>query len=139
MSTPKTRERIGTVTAFLKDVDPQQRSACQTIGRMMRAATGCRPRMWGASIVGYGKYAYRYASGREGEWFRTGYSPRTGKLSIYIMPGFEPFAEQLGRLGTFKTGKSCLYVKKLEDIDLDVLNELIVASVEEIDHRYPQA
>ena len=86
--------------------------------------------MWGSSIVGFGSYHYRYASGREGDWFLTGFSPRKANLTLYIMSGFSRYAELLGKLGRHTTGKSCLYVKRLDDIDQDVLAQLIERSVE---------
>jgi hypothetical protein len=85
--------------------------------------------MWGPSIIGFGSYHYKYASGREGDWFLTGFSPRKQNLSIYIMSGFNRYEEILSRLGKFKTGKSCLYINKLEDIDVKVLEKLIISSV----------
>ncbi len=86
--------------------------------------------MWGESIVGFGRYRYKYESGREGEWMMTGFSPRKNSLTLYIMPGFEPFSDLMQRLGRYKLGKSCLYLKKLEDVDIDVLKELLVKSIE---------
>jgi hypothetical protein len=96
----------------------------------MKRVTGAEPRLWGAVMVGFGSYHYRYESGREGDWFVTGFSPRKGNLTLYIMAGFDRYPELLERLGKFKTGKSCLYVKKLADVDEQVLVELIAASVD---------
>ena len=93
--------------------------------------------MWGASIVGYGSYHYRYASGREGEWFLTGFSPRKQNISVYIMPGFGSFDRLLGKLGKYKTGKSCLYIKRLADVDEKVLDRLIDESVGHMRRKYP--
>ena len=87
----------------------------------MKQITGSPARMWGDSIVGFGHYHYRYKSGREGDWFVTGFSPRKQDLTIYIMPGFSDFIDQLSRLGKHRTSVSCLYLKKLEDVDMDVL------------------
>ncbi len=103
---------------------------------MMRKATGCRAKMWGSGIVGYGEYHYKYASGREGDWAIVGFSPRKQNLSVYIMPGFSPFASLMRKLGKYKTGKSCLYINKLEDVDEAVLEELIVESVKLMHERY---
>lgn len=85
--------------------------------------------MWGEAIVGYGRYHYRYKSGREGDFLATGFAPRKSALSIYIMPGYADFGDILARLGKHKTGKSCLYVNKLADIDLEVLADLIRAGL----------
>ena len=86
--------------------------------------------MWGTSIIGFGSYRYKYASGREGEWMLTGFSPRKQNLTLYIMPGFENYETLLANLGKYKTGKSCLYINKLEDVDLSVLEELVRQSVD---------
>ena len=138
MAEPKTRSKHGTVTDFLKSIDdPEKRADCRKVAAMMRAATGAKPRMWGASIVGYDRYEYHYASGRSGEWFQCGYSPRKRALIIYIMPGFEPFKPLLAKLGKYKTGKSCLYIRRLADVDEKVLKKLIADSVKEMRKRYP--
>ena len=103
---------------------------------LMREVTGEPPKMWGASIVGFGSYHYRYASGREGDWLVVGFAPRKQNLVIYIMPGFARYGALLARLGKFRTGKSCLYVNKLDDVDPDVLEELVRESVAEMRRRY---
>ena len=97
--------------------------------RMMSDITDRPPVMWGSSLIGFGTYHYKYASGREGDFFLTGFSPRKQALTIYIMPGFSEYEEILANLGKYKTGKSCLYVKKLDDIDRDLLKDLITRSV----------
>jgi hypothetical protein len=118
------------VAAFLGKVeDPARRADCEAVLAMMQQATGCEPRMWGASIVGFGKYKYTYATGRSGEWMVTGFSPRKHDLTLYIMPGFTRYDALMARLGKHKTGKSCLYLKRLADVDTAVLQELIAASV----------
>jgi hypothetical protein len=96
---------------------------------MMREVTGQAPRLWGGSIVGFGSYHFKYASGHEGDWFLTGFSPRKDALTLYIMAGFDRYPALLARLGKFKTGKSCLYVKRLADVDLAALRQLVSASV----------
>ena len=98
----------------------------------MQETTNAKPKMWGDSIVGFGSYHYKYASGREGDWFLTGFSPRKQNLTIYIMPGFEKYETLLNKLGRHSTGKSCLYIKKIENVDLDVLKELIEQSVQQM-------
>jgi hypothetical protein len=92
--------------------------------------------MWGSSLVGFGRYHYRYASGREGDFFVTGFSPRKTALTVYVMPGFDDYAEQLDKLGPYKTGKSCLYLKNLDTVDRDVLESIIADSVEVMRTRY---
>ena len=103
---------------------------------MMREATGCRPKMWGPSIVGYGSYEYKYESGREGIFLLCGFSPRKANLVVYIMPGFSSFGPLLKKLGKHKTGSSCLYINKLADVDEKVLKKLIVDSVKHMRQKY---
>ena len=105
----------------------------------MRDETGERAKMWGNSIVGFGSYHYKYASGHEGDWPITGFSPRKQNFAVYIMPGFERYAVLMAKLGKFKTGKSCLYVKRLEDVDETVLRRLVRRSVADMRKRYPNA
>ena len=102
----------------------------------MRRATGKNAKMWGSSMVGYGKYHYKYDSGREGDFMLTGFSPRKQNLAIYIMPGFKDFGALMKKLGKYKTGKSCLYINKLEDVDEKVLEQLITRSVKVMRERY---
>ena len=138
MSEIKTRPTDASVEAFIDAVDhPRRREDARTLLELMQRVTGEQPVMWGPSIVGYGSYHYRYASGQEADWPITGFSPRKQNLSIYIMTGFEESDELLTRLGKHKTGKSCLYVNKLADVDLDVLEKLVRASVAEMKRRYP--
>lgn len=96
---------------------------------LMKDVTGDEPAMWGDSIVGFGSYTYKYASGRQGDWFLTGFSPRKQSLTLYIMSGFDEYESLLSKLGRYSTGKSCLYIKKLEDVDQEVLRELVQKSV----------
>lgn len=127
---PKTRPTGHSVQAFVDAVgDPARRADCAWLLDTMRRATGAEPQMWGPSIVGFGTYRYKYASGREGEWPVVAFSPRKQDLSVYIMPGFERFGPLLARLGRHRTGKSCLYLKRLADVDTSVLEQLIVRSV----------
>ncbi len=104
---------------------------------LMLEVTGEPARMWGDSIVGFGTYHYRYKSGREGDWPRTGFSPRKQYLAIYIMPGFDEYEALLSRLGKHRTSVSCLYINKLADVDMDVLREIVAGSYEEMARRYP--
>lgn len=138
MSEPKTKENDASVGAFLEGVaHPTRREDGHTLRTLMEDVTGEPARMWGTNIVGFGSYTYRYASGRSGDWPIAGFSPRKASLSVYIMPGFRDYAELLGRLGKHKVGKSCLYVNKLADVDMDVLRELIEASVDHMRAKYP--
>lgn len=130
MAEPKTKETKESVAAFLDKVaDKNRREDCLAVIDIMRAVTGEEPKMWGSSIVGFGRYRYKYESGREGEWMITGFSPRKGDLTLYILGGFDSFSDLMIGLGKYKTGKSCLYIKKLEDVDLDVLKKLVAKSV----------
>lgn len=126
----KTQKNDASVEAFLESVDPEKRREdSKVILKMMREVTGDEPSMWGASIIGFGSYRDKYADGRENAWFQTGFSPRKQNLTLYIMPGFDRYKDLLARLGNYKTGKSCLYINKLEDVDFDVLRELVKESV----------
>jgi len=137
MSALKTQQNEGNVIAFLNAVEEKQkREDSLALLDIMKEATGEEPKMWGPSIVGFGKYHYKYESGREGNWFLTGFSPRKQKMSVYIVPGFERFNDLIARLGKYSTGKSCLYFKKLTDIDCDILSQLIRESVEYMKKKY---
>ena len=131
MAELKTRENDGDVLAFLNAVpDESKRADAQRVMAIMCEVTGEEPRLWGDNIVGYGHYHYKYASGREGDWFLTGFSPRKANLTLYITSGFEQFEDLRARLGKHTVGKSCLYVKRLSDLDEATLRELIGRSVE---------
>jgi hypothetical protein len=125
----KTKETTASVETFIAKQPADIAADCRTIMGLMRKATGEDPKLWGASIVGYGRYAYTYDTGREGEWMITGFSPRKANLTLYIMMGFEEEAALMEKLGKHTTGKSCLYIKKLSDVDLRVLESLIVKGV----------
>ena len=133
MAELKTKATNESVADFLNKVsDADRRDDCFAVLEIMKEVTGEGPKMWGPSIVGFGRYRYKYESGREGEWMITGFSPRKGDLTLYIMGGFDAFPDLMKRLGKFKTGKSCLYIKKLEDVDLDVLRQLVKQSVKKM-------
>lgn len=137
MAENKTRESKASVAAFLNAIDdPRKRADAKKVAAMMRKATGKRARLWGTSIVGFGTYHYKYASGREGDWALVGFSPRKQNLVVYIMPGFSEFPALMKKLGKYKTGKSCLYLNKLEDVDESVLEKLISQSVKVMRKRY---
>lgn len=133
----KTKKNEASVEDFLNEIDDeQQREEAKKISEMMRKESKQEPKMWGASIVGFGEYQYKYASGREGDWMRIGFSPRKQNLTVYIMDGFEKYDELMAHLGKYKTGKSCLYIKRLSDIDEKVLKELIAESVKHFNDKY---
>ena len=130
MAELKTKKTKASVAEFLNAIeDPQKRKDSKTIVKMMKEATGMKPAMWGASMVGFGNYHYKYASGREGDWFLTGFAPRKQDLTLYIMDGFKSYKPLMKRLGKYKTGKACLYIKRLDDVDVVALRELITRSV----------
>ena len=136
-NTNKTRPTDLSPQEFVAAVEhPVRREDAQRLLKLMTEVTGVEARMWGAALVGFGTYDYRYASGREGTWFRCGFSPRKAQMVLYVMPGFDGSEGLLSRLGKHSTGKSCLYIKKLADVDIDVLQELIEASLREMTARY---
>jgi hypothetical protein len=137
MSGNKTRPTAASVEDFLAAAPPAKVQDALRLEALFRAATGFTPKMWGSSIVGYGRYHYRYASGREGDFLATGFSPRKAAFSIYIMPGYQDYGAILPRLGKHKTGKSCLYVNKLADVDLTVLEELIRQGLKDLNAIWP--
>lgn len=124
----KTRKTASDVMAFLDGAPDERRRDSLAVLALMREVTGAEPAMWGDYIVGFGDQHYRYASGREGDWFVIGFSPRKQSLTLYLTYGFERHADLLQRLGKHTTGKSCLYIKRLDDVDLDALRELIARS-----------
>lgn len=125
----KTKVNDASVAKFLDSVaDEQKRNDCLEILKLMKQVTKQEPKMWGSSIVGFGSYHYKGKSGREGEWFATGFSPRKQNLTVYLMGGFEVHADLLKKLGEFTTSVGCLYIKTLNDVDKKVLKELVKAS-----------
>ena len=133
----KTVATSGSVLQFIDSVDNDvKRNDSLALLEMMEVITDRPPVMWGSSLIGFGIYHYKYASGREGDFFLTGFSPRKHALTIYIMPGFTEYDDILGKLGKFKTGKSCLYVKKLADVDRELLKDLIAKSVAYMRDKY---
>jgi hypothetical protein len=138
MAELKTRENDSSVEDFLNSVaDVNKRADCFKLLEVMQRSTGYPARMWGDSIVGFGSYHYKYASGHEGDAALTGFSPRKQNLTIYITTGFEGFQPLLEKLGKFTTSKACLYLKSMADIDLAVLQQLIGQSVEKMKAAYP--
>lgn len=130
MAEPKTRPTAQSVVGFLNSIpDEQKRQDCFTLVELMKRVTKTEPQMWGSSIVGFGSYHYKYASGREGDAALTGFSPRKQNLTIYILAGFDEYDELLQKLGKHSLGKSCLYIKRLADIHLPTLEKLVRQSV----------
>lgn len=125
----KTAKNAASVEDFVSTLDDLRRADCQKLVQWMAEITGQPPAMWGASIVGFGTYHYRYASGREGDWFETGFSPRKQNLTLYIMGGLEAGGALLEKLGPYKHGKSCLYIKNLDAVHIPTLKKLIRLSV----------
>ena len=138
MTELKTKPTKKSVEQFLKKIEHlTKREDSIKILELMKEVTKEKPVMWGDSIVGFGSYHYKYASGHEGDWPIVGFSPRKQNLTIYIMPGFDDYEEILKNLGKFKTGKSCLYINKLKDIDTQSLKNLISESVKYMKKQYP--
>ncbi len=138
MTENKTKPTETSPRDFVAAVEPQKRrDEGLVLLDLFERVTGWKARMWGPAIIGFGEYHYKYESGREGDFMATGFSPRKAKLSIYILPGYADYGDILARLGKHSTGKSCLYVNKLDDIDLDVLAELIRAGVADLAKKYP--
>lgn len=126
MAELKTKKSAASVEEFLAAVpDPRRRADAQAVCRLMTEVTGEQPVMWGDSIVGFGSYHYKYATGREGDWPAVGLSPRKQALTIYVSEGFDAYQDLLARLGPHSTGRSCLYVKRLSDVDEQVLRSLV--------------
>lgn len=137
MAELKTRPTGASVTAFIKSIDDaRMRADVKKVAAMMRKATGSRAKMWGSSMVGYGSYSYSNTAGKNFKWMLTGFSPRKQALTVYIMCGFSRFESLMQSLGKYKTGKSCLYVRKLSDIDETVLQKLIDKSVKRMREVY---
>ena len=130
MAEPKTKATVASVAKFLGKIsDAKRREDCFTVSRLMEAATGEEPVMWGSSIVGFGRYKIKYAGGREAEWPIIGFSPRKADLTLYVGLGSGKFKDLLGRLGKHKAGKGCLYLKGLDGVDTSVLKQIIEGSV----------
>ena len=130
MAEPKTKPTNQSVKEFLNEIpDPERRADCFAVAKMMEEITGEKPKMWGPSIVGFGTHHYKYASGREGDWPISAFSPRKRDLTVYLMVGFDKNTELMEKLGKHSTGKSCLYIKRLSDIDVPTLRKLIKESV----------
>ncbi len=137
----KTKPTAASVTAFIGTIaDEERRKDCRTLVALMKRVTGCAPKMWGPSIVGFDRYRYTYASGHSGESCVVGFSPRKGDITVYLLTGYEGAATQrlLAKLGKHRTGKACLYIKRLADVQLPVLERLVEQSVAEMRKRHPK-
>ena len=133
MAEPKTKPTNQSVKEFLNEIpEPERRADCFAIAKIMEEITGEKPKMWGPSIVGFGTYHYKYASGREGDWPMMGFSPRKRDLTLYIMMGFERHADLMEKLGKHSTGKSCLYIKRLSDVHIPTLKKLIKIGLKDL-------
>lgn len=134
----KTKLNNASIEKFLNSVkDEKKRADCFVIMEMMKKITKAEPKMWGTSIVGFGSFYYKSKSGREGDWFLTGFSPRKQNLTLYIISGFTKYNELMKKLEKYKTGKSCLYINKIEDINLKILKSLISESVKYMKNKFP--
>jgi Domain of unknown function (DU1801) len=137
MAKNKTTETTGSVADFINKVDDEtKRKDCFRIVDIIESQTGLKAKMWGASIVGFGSYHYKYDSGHEGDAPLVGFSPRTTAIVLYLASGFQQKEELLKKFGKHKTGKGCIYIKKLEDVNVEVLKEMVVNSVEHIKKEY---
>ena len=133
----KTRPTTASVTAFIDAVENETRKRdAKTLLDMMKKITGEKPKMWGPSIIGFGKYHYKYDSGREGDMLNVGFSPRKANLALYVMGSIAEDDPLRDKLGKYKTGKSCLYINKLEDVDLKVLERLVAKSYRTTRKKY---
>lgn len=137
MSENKTKPTDLSVDQFLAAIEnDRRRNDAATVCHLMQDVTGEKPVMWGPTMVGFGTYHYKYASGREGDWFLAGFAPRKANLVVHIMSGFKQHDALMKKLGKHKTGSSCLYINKLTDVDMDVLRELVRRSVEHVSNAY---
>lgn len=139
MTENKTRETSANVTAFISAVSSEaQRADAIVLAAMMERLSGEPPRMWGPSIIGFGRYHYKYESGRQGKSPRIGFSPRKGQTVLYVMGSFASRDALIARLGKIKTGKGCIYVKRLADVDSAALEQLLQDSLAAMDEKYPR-
>ncbi|MGY5874926.1 MAG: DUF1801 domain-containing protein [Candidatus Thorarchaeota archaeon] len=137
MTENKTKPTDASVEGFLGSVEhDRRREDSFELLEIMKSITKEEPVMWGPSIVGFGLYHYKYETGREGDMPRVGFSPRKQSLTVYIMPGFDEYEDLLGKLGKHKTGKSCLYINKLADVNMDVLRTIIEKSYQAMNQNY---
>lgn len=138
MAKNKTTETEVKVSEFIESFveNDQKKADSYKLIELMTEWSGFEPKMWGPTIIGFGSYHYKYASGREGDWPLTGFSPRKQSMTLYIMPGFDRYEKLMEKLGKYKTGKSCLYINKLEDVNMVVLKDLVKGSVDYMNEKY---
>lgn len=137
MAELKTKPSDASVSDFIDGIQHERRREdAKQLLKLMKRWSRMKPKLWGTSMVGFGSYRYTNTTGKENGWFRTGFSPRKANLVVYIMPGYTDYGELLAKLGKHKLGKSCLYINKLADIDLAVLEQLVKASLAEMKERY---
>jgi hypothetical protein len=137
MAKNKTKETDASVDGYLDDIkDDERRKDCAALTKLMAKATKHPPKMWGSSIVGFGRYHYRYESGREGDMCLVGFSSRKGDISLYGLSSAPSHGELISKLGKHRAGKSCLYIRKLSDVDLKVLEKLVALAAAEKQHQY---
>lgn len=138
MAEAKTKPTEQSVDTFIDNLSEEQVKAdCKTLVKLMSKITGAPPKMWGSSIIGFGTYHYKYSSGHEGDSCLAGFSPRKQNITIYAMLGIDDFSDLLNKLGKHKTGKGCLYIKRLSDVDLQILEKVIKRSVAFLKKSYP--
>lgn len=137
MTDNATQATEASVDDFIANINPEKKSDCERLISIMQEITGETPAMWGSSIIGFGSYHYEYDSGHTGDSAIIGFSPRKRELVVYIVPGFDSFQGLLAKLGKHKTGQSCLYIKRLSDISIKVLTELMSESVKRMRSKYP--
>ena len=138
MAELKTKRTGKSVPAFLKAIDNEQvRADCRTLVDFMQQATDAKPEMWGTSIVGFGTFRYKYASGREGEWPLAAFAPRKNKFTVYIMPGFKDHDQLRARLGPHTGGLSCIHIKRLADVHMPTLKKMVHASMKHVKQMFP--
>ena len=138
MANNKTQPTDVSPDSFIEALEhPRRKADSLVLLDIMKRMTGWAPTMWGPSLIGFGQYHYKYDSGREGDFFRIGFSPRKANMTVYIMPGYQDFSDDLSRLGKHKLGKSCLYINKLEDVDMDVLEEIFEKGLKIMAQKYP--
>ncbi len=138
MAENKTRPTGNDPWAFIEGVENERRRQdARTLMSLFERATGYPAQMWGEAIIGFGRYHYRYASGREGDHLITGFSPRKSAMAVYVMPGFDKYQAELSRLGKHRHSVSCLYINRLDDIDMEVLEAIVADSAERMRRKYP--
>jgi hypothetical protein len=140
MAELKTKPTNASVSKFLNAIENEQtRQDCWTLVAMLEKATKAKACMWGTGIVGFGSYRYTYGSGREADWMLTAFAPRRTNITLYVMPGFAGRDELMAKLGKYSGGKSCIYVKRLDDVHMPTLRKLVVESVKHLRQTYPPA